>query len=90
MSTTAVADVHNGTDTASSPNAITSDPWTDPNLRSQRDALINTLRGYGRVAVAYSGGIDSTVVAQAAREASTSQSPITCRTPASVGRRVGP
>ena len=28
--------------------------------------LIDTLKGYGRVAVAYSGGIDSTVVAQAA------------------------
>jgi pyridinium-3,5-biscarboxylic acid mononucleotide sulfurtransferase len=31
--------------------------------------LIEVLRGYGRVAVAYSGGIDSTVVARAAYEA---------------------
>src|SRR3954469_22304146 len=34
---------------------------------AQRDRLLETLAGYGRVAVAYSGGIDSTVVAQAAR-----------------------
>ena len=42
---------------------------TDPSRNAQREALIETLRGYGRVAVAYSGGIDSTVVAQAAYEA---------------------
>ena len=42
---------------------------TDPSRNAQRKALIETLRGYGRVAVAYSGGIDSTVVAQAAYEA---------------------
>ena len=42
--------------------------WTEPDaeLADHRDRLIATLRGYGRVAVAYSGGIDSTVVAQAA------------------------
>ena len=40
--------------------------WNDPTLRDQRDRLIDTLRGYRRVAVAFSGGIDSTVVAQAA------------------------
>jgi uncharacterized protein len=40
--------------------------WNDPRLCADRDRLIETLRGYGRVAVAYSGGIDSTVVAQAA------------------------
>jgi len=34
-----------------------------------RERLVETLRGYGRVAVAFSGGIDSTVVAQAAFEA---------------------
>jgi uncharacterized protein len=38
----------------------------DPALAAQRDRLIATLRSYGRVAVAYSGGVDSTVVAQAA------------------------
>jgi pyridinium-3,5-biscarboxylic acid mononucleotide sulfurtransferase len=42
---------------------------TDPIRNRQREKLIDTLRGYGRVAVAYSGGIDSTVVAQAAYEA---------------------
>lgn len=42
------------------------DPWADPALAARRDRLVETLRGYGRVAVAYSGGIDSTVVAQAA------------------------
>ena len=39
---------------------------TDPELIARRDRLLETLRGYGRVAVAYSGGVDSTVVAQAA------------------------
>ena len=38
----------------------------DPELAAQRDFLLETLRGYGRVAVAYSGGVDSAVVAQAA------------------------
>ncbi len=42
---------------------------TDPKRNNQREMLIETLRSYGRVAVAYSGGIDSTVVAQAAYEA---------------------
>ncbi len=42
---------------------------TDPQRNSQRDRLIETLRGYGRVAVAFSGGVDSTVVAQAAFDA---------------------
>jgi pyridinium-3,5-biscarboxylic acid mononucleotide sulfurtransferase len=45
--------------------------WTETDLsrNAQRKTLIETLRGYGRVAVAYSGGIDSTVVAQAAYDA---------------------
>lgn len=43
--------------------------WTDPSLIDQRDRLLSALRGYGRVAVAYSGGVDSAVVAKAAREA---------------------
>jgi pyridinium-3,5-biscarboxylic acid mononucleotide sulfurtransferase len=42
---------------------------TDPTLSAHRERLVETLRGYGRVAVAYSGGVDSTVVAQAAFEA---------------------
>ena len=42
---------------------------TDPTRNTQREKLVETLRGYGRVAVAFSGGIDSTVVAQAAYEA---------------------
>ncbi len=47
---------------------MSSSSWTgtEPSLVAQRDRLIGTLQGYGRVAVAYSGGIDSTVVAQAA------------------------
>ncbi len=40
--------------------------WTNPILIAQRDRLLDTLRTYGRVAVAYSGGVDSAVVAQAA------------------------
>jgi uncharacterized protein len=43
--------------------------WTDPTLIDQRDRLVETLRGYGRVAVAYSGGVDSAVVAKAAEVA---------------------
>jgi uncharacterized protein len=50
---------------------LISSSWTgtEPLLIEHRDRLIETLRGYGRLAVAYSGGIDSTVVAQAAHEA---------------------
>lgn len=36
-------------------------------LEIKRDRLLSTLRVYGRVAVAFSGGIDSTVVAKAAQ-----------------------
>ena len=46
-----------------------SETETDPALVAHRDRLLETLRGYGRVAVAFSGGVDSTVVAQAARVA---------------------
>jgi uncharacterized protein len=42
---------------------------TDPTLNAQRANLLETLRGYGHVAVAFSGGVDSTVVAQAAYDA---------------------
>jgi pyridinium-3,5-biscarboxylic acid mononucleotide sulfurtransferase len=50
---------------------LTRGTWTetDPTLNAHRERLVETLRSYGRVAVAYSGGVDSTVVAQAAREA---------------------
>jgi uncharacterized protein len=50
---------------------LTRGTWTetDPTLDAHRERLVETLRSYGRVAVAYSGGVDSTVVAQAAYEA---------------------
>jgi pyridinium-3,5-biscarboxylic acid mononucleotide sulfurtransferase len=41
----------------------------EPSLIAKRNELLTTLRHYKRVAVAYSGGVDSTVVAQAAHEA---------------------
>src|SRR3954464_10810729 len=41
-------------------------PALTPELLARRDPLLESLRGLGRVAVAFSGGIDSTVVAQAA------------------------
>ena len=45
--------------------------WSEADLLQStlRERLVETLRSYGRVAVAFSGGIDSTVVAQAAFEA---------------------
>ncbi len=43
--------------------------WTDPELVARRDLLLQILRGYGRLAVAYSGGVDSAVVAKAAQVA---------------------
>jgi pyridinium-3,5-biscarboxylic acid mononucleotide sulfurtransferase len=50
---------------------LTPSQWNgiEPPLVAQREKLLSTLRSYRRVAVAYSGGIDSTVVAQAAHEA---------------------
>lgn len=53
-----------------------------PNLLAKRDRLLDALRAYGQVVVAFSGGIDSTVVAKAAflalgdrAEAVTAESP---------------
>jgi uncharacterized protein len=43
--------------------------WNDPELCAQRDRLLDALRSYGRVAVAFSGGVDSAVVAKAAQVA---------------------
>ena len=43
--------------------------WTDPELVARRERLLQILRSYGRLAVAYSGGVDSAVVAKAARVA---------------------
>lgn len=40
-----------------------------PDLDRKRDALLERLAGYGRVAVAFSGGVDSVVVAKAAQVA---------------------
>lgn len=39
----------------------------DQNVEMKRDALLAVLRGLGRVAVAFSGGVDSAVVAKAAQ-----------------------
>ncbi len=38
-------------------------------IEAKREALLSLLAGYGRVAVAFSGGVDSAVVARAAAEA---------------------
>ncbi len=50
---------------------MTSDRWTetDPSRNAQRAGLVEKLASFGKVAVAYSGGVDSAVVAQAAFEA---------------------
>lgn len=47
------------------PDAVNSS-LLDPELLARRDRLLEILRQLGQVAVAFSGGIDSTVVAQAA------------------------
>jgi uncharacterized protein len=44
----------------------TASPPLTPDLAAKRDRLLDVLRGLGGAAVAFSGGIDSTVVAQAA------------------------
>src|SRR5579872_2862331 len=40
---------------------------SDVTLAEKRDRLLQILSGYGRVAVAFSGGVDSAVVAKAAQ-----------------------
>jgi uncharacterized protein len=45
----------------------TATPSLPPELLAKRDRLLEVLRGLGSVAVAFSGGIDSTVVAKAAQ-----------------------
>src|SRR5947209_17457389 len=47
------------------PEAVSPAVWT-PALLARRDRLLDVLRGLGSAAVAFSGGIDSTVVARAA------------------------
>ncbi len=42
---------------------------TDAAVLARRERLLEILRGYGRLAVAYSGGVDSAVVAKAAQVA---------------------
>ena len=43
--------------------------WADASLQKRREELVEKIRYFGQVAVAFSGGVDSTVVAQAAFEA---------------------
>jgi len=43
--------------------------WADASLQKRREELVEKIRSFGQVAVAFSGGVDSTVVAQAAFEA---------------------
>lgn len=43
--------------------------WADASLQKRREELVDKIRSFGQVAVAFSGGVDSTVVAQAAFEA---------------------
>ena len=57
-----------GLSTTTTPEIVAADadvdsPALDEATAAKRDALLETLRGYGRVAVAYSGGVDSAVVA---------------------------
>lgn len=47
--------------------SVNCDMTDAPRLLESRDRLLTILAGYGRVAVAFSGGVDSAVVAQAAR-----------------------
>ncbi|HEY1376207.1 MAG TPA: ATP-dependent sacrificial sulfur transferase LarE, partial [Gemmataceae bacterium] len=66
-----------------------------PEVAAKRGCLLDALRGMGRVVVALSGGVDSAVVARAAREALgdaalavTADSPSVARTELADARRV--
>jgi len=48
---------------------MSADGWNDPIVSAHRDRLVETLKSYGKIAVAFSGGVDSAVVARAAFEA---------------------
>lgn len=48
---------------------MNNDAWNNSQLCEKRDRLVEKLNSFERVAVAFSGGVDSTVVAQAAFEA---------------------
>jgi len=47
-------------------NSCIRDDRMNENLLKKRDALLTVMRNYGRVAVAFSGGVDSALVAKAA------------------------
>src|SRR6185312_7314137 len=47
--------------------SVSPPPTLSSELADKRDRLVDVLRGFGSVAVAFSGGIDSTVVAHAAQ-----------------------
>jgi pyridinium-3,5-biscarboxylic acid mononucleotide sulfurtransferase len=49
------------------PPGLSSMPDLSPEIAAKRDRLLDLLRSYGSCAVAYSGGLDSTVLAKAAQ-----------------------
>src|SRR5690349_1888736 len=84
------ARTHLGRRWNASPRAAIMDSMTSSlsdELLLKRDRLLEVLRGCGRVVVAFSGGIDSTVVAQAAFLALGEQAVAITADSASVARR---